>query len=543
LKLRRKNHIIVEKLDIKSAEKRMIKLKITLPMILARLCDMDFEYLQAITTEERQVSKVKLLQSGYTLIDPDALYVTTLSYLTSQYKGDLPPYIVCIRNIDIDVNYEMFPHTNLILIKNLMNISELFNLIQDIFFYYSDVYSQLLKIVEDNKGLQYLTDELSVLFGNPITITDRNFKILAITASEPENAALWRNIDETTRHNGYVTGGSDTYYLTKDYINKLDHNDKPVFFNTCDGYLSPMICLNIGIRKKNIAILSLFEIDTPFNIATCDLVLIISQILSLELQKNELLLLNSESNFAYPIVDLLEGKTLSRYDVDKISSYFNYSISNNFTVVVVKSPLSSDSSCELPFLRNKILNLIKCNSCIIYKRSIVMVIDCSLSNSFNYCLPKFEELLSDTMTYAGISSSFSDFIEVRRGYVEASKAVELGLRLNTAGTIYRYMDFQFYHLIDLCSKQENIENLCHPALARLMMYDEELSKTLYTYMKNNGSQAKTAKDLCIHRSSLSYRLKKIEEVLEIELNDYKTLLHLQLSYEIFNYLHPECKAR
>lgn len=177
--------------------------------------------------------------------------------------------------------------------------------------------------------------------------------------------------------------------------------------------------------------------------------------------------------------------------------------------------------------------------CIIYEKSIVLVMDRAFANSFQYCLPQFEELLSDTRTYAGISNSFADFIEVRRGYVEASTAVDLGLRMNIAGPVYRYMDHQFYHLIDQCSRLENIENLYHPALARLMTYDEELSRTLYTYMINNGSPAKTAKYLCIHRSSLSYRLKKIEEVLEIDLNDYKTLLHLQLSYEIYNYIHSQ----
>ncbi len=520
----------------------MVELKITLPMIVDRLFDVDFEYFQCIMSEAKQVSKIKFLQAGHTSIDSDALYITTLSYLTSEYKGDIPQYIACIKDTDNDFNHEMFPHTNLILFKNLMDLSELFNLIQDILFYYFDVYSQLLQIVEKNKGLQYLTDELSVLFGNPITITDRNFKILAITASEPKNAELWRSIDETTRHNGYVTGASDTYYLTKDYILKLDQKDKPVFFHTCEGYHSPMICLNIWMQKENIAILTIFEIDTPFNIATSDLTVFISQILSLELQKNELLSLNVESNFAYPLADLLDGKTLSRSDLDKISNYFNYSISNNYTVVVVKSPLSLDSSFELAFLRNKIFNLLRCNSCIIYERSIVMVIDCSFFKSFNYYLPKFEELLSTTMTCAGISSSFSDFIEIRKAYLEASKAVQLGLRMNIDGPIYRYIDFQFYDLIDMCSKQENIENLCHPALDTLMTYDKELSKTLYAYMRNNGSQAKTAKDLYIHRSSLSYRLRKIEEVLGIKLNDSKTLLHLQLSYEILNYLHPDFTA-
>lgn len=514
-------------------------MKITMSMIIARLFDMDFECFQGSMWKKSPLSKIKFLQTGHPLSYADTLYVTTLSYLTNQYEGYIPQNIVCVKDIDINVDQEMFTHTCFILIKNLMDIPELFNLLQDIFFYYSDLYSQLIQIVENNQGLQCLIDKISDLLGNPITVTDRNFKILAITSTEPKNAKLWRRIDETTRHNGYVVGSNETYHLTKEYINKLENNDEPVYFDTCEGYLSPMICLNIGPQNKKNAILTVFEIDTPFNNAICDLVALFSQILSLELQKNELLLLNDESKLALLLADLLNGETLSHSDVDKLFKYFNFSLSNNYTIVVVKSPFwSSDSNYELTFLRSKFLNLNKCSTCIIYKRSIVMIFDSSFSY-FNYDLPKFEELLSTTMTYAGISSSLSDILEVRRGYVEASKAIELGLYMNADGPIYRYADFQLYHLIDLCSKQENIENLCHPALTRLVTYDKELSKTLYSYLRNNGSQAKTAKELWIHRSSLIYRLKKIEEVLDIQLDDYKTRLHLQLSYEIFNYLHSE----
>lgn len=511
---------------------------ITLAMIAERIFDIDFEYFQGTMSEQSQVSKVKVLQAKQSSIDSDTLYVTTLSYLASEYKGDIPLSVACIKNVEIDIDHELFAHTNLILVKNSMDILELFNLIQDIYFYYSDMYSQLLQIVEDNKGLQYLIDKLSALLGNPMDIIDHNYKILAITTCDPKNAELWRKIDKTSRHNGYVVHPNENYNLVRNFITKMAQNDKPVFFHTDEGFLCEMISLNIRLQKKNTAILSVFEIDTPFNKATSDLVVFISQILSLELQKNEMLLLNGEIKCADQIADILNGKTLSHSDIEKILNRFNYSISNNYTVVVVKSPISS-YSYELPYLRNNILNFLMCVSCIIYERSIVMVFDAFSFNSFNYYLPKFSELLSATMNYAGISNPFPDIMEIRRGYVEACKAVELGLRINADGPIYRYADLQFYNLIDVCSKQENIKELCHPALTQLMKSDSELLKTLYTYMKNNGSQSKTAKELCIQRSSLLYRLKKIEDEYKIELEDYQTRLHLQLSYEIFNYLHPK----
>jgi len=509
-------------------------------MIIARLCSVDFEYFQGSLWEKSQLSKVKFLKSECSSTDANTLYITTLSYLTTQYKGYIPQNIVYIQDTDTTLDQEMFTHTSVLIVKNVMDISELFNLFQDIFSYYSDLYNQLVQMVENNLGLQCLIDKLSDLLGNPITVTDRNFKILAITSTEPKNAKLWREIDIATRHNGYVVGSNETYHLTKEYVDKLEKSYAPVFFDAREGYHSSMIGLNIGPQNKINGILTVFEIDTPFDNATSDLIVFFSHILSLELQKNELLLLNDESKLALLIADLLNGETLSHNDVDKLFKYFNYPLSNNYTVVVIKSPSwASDSNYELTLLRSKFLSLIKCSTCIIFKRSIVMIFDSSSLCTFDYDLPKFEELLSTTMTCAGMSSPLCDILELRRGYVEANKAVELGLHMNADGPIYRYADFQLYHLIDLCSKQENIEKFCHPALAKLAAYDQELAKTLCIYLRNNGSQAKTAKELWIHRSSLIYRLKKIEEILEINLNDYKTRLHLQLSYEIFNYLHSD----
>jgi len=395
-------------------------------MIVARLSDMDIEYFQGSMWEKSQLSKVKFLQAQHQSIDADTLYVTALSYLIHEYKGSIPQNIVCIKNIDMDIDPGMFPHTSIIVINNLMEISELFNLIQDIFFYYSEIYRQLMDIVESNLGLQYLIDKLSDLLGNPITVTDRNFKILAITSAEPKNAELWEKIDQATRHNGYVVGCNETFYLTKEYVNRLEKCDTLVYFDASEGYHSSMICLNIGPQNKKLAILTLFEIDTPFTDATFDLIDSFSQLLSLELQKNELLMLNDDSKLAFLLIDLLNGETLSHSNVEKLCRHFNYSLSNNYTVVVIKSPMwPSESNYELSLLRSKLATFISCNTCIIYQRSIVMLFDSSSFSSFDSDLSKFEELLTATTTLAGISNSLSDTLEIRRGYVEASKAVEL----------------------------------------------------------------------------------------------------------------------
>jgi DNA-binding PucR family transcriptional regulator len=51
-----------------------------------------------------------------------------------------------------------------------------------------------------------------------------------------------------------------------------------------------------------------------------------------------------------------------------------------------------------------------------------------------------------------------------------------------------------------------------------------LQETLLAYFMNGFNNAKTAETLFIHRNSLVYRLRKIEELLEMEITDYMEYL-------------------
>lgn len=92
----------------------------------------------------------------------------------------------------------------------------------------------------------------------------------------------------------------------------------------------------------------------------------------------------------------------------------------------------------------------------------------------------------------------------------------------------------------ICTNSKEILRVFHPALHKLMEYDSEnqtdLSDTLYAYLQCGKSQTETAKKLNLHRSSLQYRLKKIEEILEIGLDDCQTLFHIQICFEMQKYL-------
>jgi DNA-binding PucR family transcriptional regulator len=95
------------------------------------------------------------------------------------------------------------------------------------------------------------------------------------------------------------------------------------------------------------------------------------------------------------------------------------------------------------------------------------------------------------------------------------------------------------------SETEDLSRYLHPALPKLASYDTEngtnLELTLHTYLKNSCSTTDTAKALYLHRNSVIYRLRRIEELCDIDLDDTDTRFRLRLSYALSNVINQKRK--
>lgn len=63
---------------------------------------------------------------------------------------------------------------------------------------------------------------------------------------------------------------------------------------------------------------------------------------------------------------------------------------------------------------------------------------------------------------------------------------------------------------------------------------QELLFTLISYVQNNASMAITAKVLHIHPNTLYHRIKKIEDLLELNFGNYEDFLKVQLAVYLYN---------
>ena len=87
-----------------------------------------------------------------------------------------------------------------------------------------------------------------------------------------------------------------------------------------------------------------------------------------------------------------------------------------------------------------------------------------------------------------------------------------------------------YKFLFANGNREEIRQYCEKRLKKLEEYDSanntDLIETFLSFYKNGFNVSKTANALFIHRNTLQYRLAKISELLDMELDDYMEYLEL-----------------
>lgn len=119
-------------------------------------------------------------------------------------------------------------------------------------------------------------------------------------------------------------------------------------------------------------------------------------------------------------------------------------------------------------------------------------------------------------------------------YREANEALQLAKK-SKEKQIIRYEDLGFerlWHGMD----PEALTRYVHDQLGPLLHGDPLDFETLQTYIELNASHKISAEKLCIHPNTLTYRLRKIEEILSVDLRSKKDLLKLMTAFDILNFL-------
>ena len=158
-------------------------------------------------------------------------------------------------------------------------------------------------------------------------------------------------------------------------------------------------------------------------------------------------------------------------------------------------------------------------------------------NRFEKALKEIQETLKTRVNglsvSIGIGGPYEELKMMKQSLKEAKLAVESGKCQGLKNTIRKYKDTGIYRLLFNVENKEVLENYCSDVLGPILENSNGkemlLTEILEMYLSENCNITSTAEKLFMHRNTLKYRIKKIEEVLNCDLRNFEECLKVKMA--------------
>lgn len=140
----------------------------------------------------------------------------------------------------------------------------------------------------------------------------------------------------------------------------------------------------------------------------------------------------------------------------------------------------------------------------------------------------------------GVGNVFCGKEGIARSLSQAKQAFHMVNACKVKEGIRYYNELGIYRIFFSLPDDQVLRDLYHSILDDLILYDEknhsELVPTLQIYLQEMGNITETAERMYVHRNTVKYRVKRIEEILGYDIHDFNSAFHLRLAYKIKKYL-------
>lgn len=393
--------------------------------------------------------------------------------------------------------------------------------------------SELMAKADELKNIDSFLNYAAIALDNALVLIDENFKIVSHSASIPVVDPIWSNL---------VSQGYCSYEFMVTVNSQIEpetksENSVETAEVSCDQSPNRKFRKHIYFKKNIICTLLMVCCKSPANAQAIKLFEEICDAVKYVIFNYEQFLLVKNSDYERFLYDLLIGAT--KKDLSAQLTMLN------FSPRLIALDISPMQYLGASFMSKKITKELKSvipNIHVTYYNGNIAALmqignKPDISNEDLVTLQKFAENFTLNI---GVSPAFSNVMNFSFHYHQAERAITFSKKFSNCRNVHCYIDYQFYDLLSEYPTPENLGLYCHPSLTILRKYDlsnkQELYKTLSVYLKNGCKLMQTAKELFIHRNTLSYRIDRIQELCHIDLNNPDTCFYLRIAYMIDTYL-------
>ncbi|HSZ38612.1 MAG TPA: helix-turn-helix domain-containing protein [Trebonia sp.] len=254
--------------------------------------------------------------------------------------------------------------------------------------------------------------------------------------------------------------------------------------------------------------------------------------------------------------DLVEGLLLGRGrepgDAARWAAHLGYDPARAHNVAAIEFELPPSRAADAGALRHRIGESIehfmttRAPDAIVSARESEVVVVLAGSpdprKTATACLQRLSELFPGAKVVIGVGSACKDPAEIARSYDQAHRTTQILWRLGRTGVVSAFEDLGIHRLLLQVPDLNELRAFAQEVLGKLSEHEHEHKSeylaTLACYFRENNSPQRASRLLHVHPNTVAYRIKRIEEITGLRLDNYRDRLIAQVALEILDAL-PE----
>jgi sugar diacid utilization regulator len=156
------------------------------------------------------------------------------------------------------------------------------------------------------------------------------------------------------------------------------------------------------------------------------------------------------------------------------------------------------------------------------------------------CLARMREAFPEVVVTIGIGGACREPADIARSYGQARRTIDAVMRLGRQGQVVAFEDLGIHRLLLQVPDLAELRAFAVEILGKLGGQERqrgtELLATLACYFRENSSPQRTARSLHVHPNTVAYRIRRIQEITGIQLDNYRDRLMAQVALEIIDAL-------
>lgn len=414
-----------------------------------------------------------------------------------------------------------------------LSLEELFNALQDSYNRLRDWDMEMHLSLLEGCGAEKLLELSESILGNPVTVMDPSFKLLARSSHAESASAIYNEVCR----NGYLSAELVRLYSTKGYLNDLVSSGKDGAFQVEPGFIT--ITRALRYQRRPMGYLTMPCTQRPYSegLAACFACLGdgIAQCMDRELQSHTL----NRYMYEYFLADLLEGRNLEPDHLRERLNYIGLPWEGNFRLLELEWP-EEDHLLD-HYLSQQTAELLPNEKVFVYGKSVLIFMQDD--QRLDWVLERLTPFLKQKRGVCGVSRSFARLTDIRAAYGQTSAALRLGRRVTALHTlrrlgveacrydelIFHYQRYAPYHMVEGAADAGLYSPLLDKLIERDVREHSDNLRVLHGYLLCERRPTVAAAYLHMHRNNVIYRVGRIEEMLSISLEDADIRRELEVS--------------